>query len=423
MEYYVKNVPIPSDYFGVLWALSGIENAIVIEHGSTGNVSYNKINYYVMNRQSPQGKLFSSGLDEDDVVMGREERLISAIKELDTRFQPEIIFVVATSVTSIIGLDLDGIIAEIQPDVNAFLIAFPSGGFCGNYQWGIKKVYRTLFENVIEKPTAREPLMVNLIGPSIDTFNNPSDIAELRRLLRRFHIHVHTVFTAQTDVEKIRTMANVALNIVTRDVGLEVAELCQERFHIPYVYGLPFGVQGTVNWLKTITDALHIAFDLDTIRDDILTYGKTLKELLGVGQQVDNVKIAVSCPYDYALGLTRFIKEQWGLKTGLVLLPVQPEAPEALKVFESLGADRIVVEPTNTSVEEMFHQEQYHVLFGSYHDLQMAENVPIKLHAAFPSFDYLYMYDGTPFVGFRGTAYLTQLFINSINQHVEVLAR
>jgi len=61
-----------------------------------------------------------------------------------------------------------------------------------------------------------------------------------------------------------------------------------------------------------------------------------------------------------------------------------------------------------------------HIIFGNSYDLKIAKNVPIKIHAAFPSFDYIYKFDGTPFVGLRGHAYLTQTLVNSLNRNPEV---
>ena len=61
MDYHMNTFPVPSDYFGILWALTGIKDAIIVEHGSTGNTSYNVMNYRVMNRQTPQGKAFFLG--------------------------------------------------------------------------------------------------------------------------------------------------------------------------------------------------------------------------------------------------------------------------------------------------------------------------------------------------------------------------
>ena len=421
MDYHMNTFPVPSDYFGILWALTGIKNAIIIEHGSTGNTSYNVMNYRVMNRQTPQGKLFSSGLDKDDVIMGKQDRLVDAIRELDEQFIPEIIFVVATSVTGVIGLDLEGIIFEIRDQVKAKLIAFPSGGFCGDYQWGTKKVYESLINEVVRAPDKKVDKLVNIIGPTTDTFNYQSDIAEIERLLGLLGIKIHTIFTADTAVEKIRTMSEVSLNIVTRDIGLDVAKLMKDKFNIPYLYGLPFGIRGTVEWLEKIAGLLDLQLKPDVLERELLRYGGTLEELLGSGQRIDALGITVACPYDYAVGMVSFVKQQWGLKTHLVVLPVKPDREDAEEELKDMGVEAVLTEPENNELVSCLKKEKIDVIYGNYHHLQLAHNVPIKFHAAFPSFDHIYQYDGTPFVGFRGSAYLTQQLVNSVNQHVEVL--
>jgi nitrogenase molybdenum-cofactor synthesis protein NifE len=423
MEYYTDNFPVPSDYFGILWALTGIRNAVIIEHGSTGNTSYNVMNYRVMNRQTPQGKLFSSGLDKDDVILGREERLVDAIREIDAQFRPEIIFVVATSVTGVIGLDLEGIVFETQHQVNARLMAFPSGGFCGDYQWGIKQVFRNILEEVVEEPKSRLQRLVNIIGPTTDTFNLQSDIAELERMLALLDIRVHTVFTAAIEAGMIKDMAQASLNIVTRDVGLDFAKAMEARFDVPYVYGLPFGIKGSVDWLRDIADKLDITIAPDVIKSELKRYGQTLEELMGAGQALRDLKIVVSCPFDYAAGLVSLINNQWGLKADTVILPVKTTEADAVNKIEGMGVRSVLIEPENDELEALFQNEKFDVIFGNYHHLKTAGSVPIKFHAAFPSFDYIYTYDGTPFVGFRGSAYLTQQLVNAINQHVEVLGR
>lgn len=423
MEYYTNNFPVPSDYFGILWALTGIEDALVIEHGSTGNTSYNVMNYIVMNRQTPQGKLFSSGLDKDDVVYGREYRLVKAIKELDEQFCPKVIFVVATPVTGVIGLDLEGIVYEIQHQVNAKLIAFPSGGFCDDYQWGIKQVYRRLLEDVVMEQDTKTERLVNIIGPTTDTFNLQSDIAELERMLALIDVKVHTVFTASTDVQKIETMAKVSLNIVLRDIGIDFAEKIERKYSVPYIYGMPFGIKGSVDWITNIADKLNISIDSSVFVNELGRYGQTLEELLGSGQAVKNLSIAVSCPFDYAKGLVSFINNQWGLSVNLVILPVKPDMANAINKIKEMVVSSVFIEPENNKIQTILNSEKYDIIFGNYHHLKIADKIPIKFHAAFPSFDYIYLYDGTPFVGFRGSSYLTQQLVNSINQHVEVLGK
>lgn len=421
MEYYTKNFPVPSDYFGILWALSGIKNAIIIEHGSAGNTSYNVMSYNVMNRQTPQGRLFSSGLDQEDVIIGKEDKLVKVIHELDQRFKPEVIFLVATSVTGVIGLDLEGIIYEIQAQVQAQLIAFPSGGFCGNYQWGIKKVYQQLFEKVMVPAAAHEDGLVNIIGPTIDSFNYQSDLAEIKRLLGLMKLRVQTVFTAETSIEEIRNMPRASLNLVIRDLGVELAQKMEQSFGIPYVYGMPFGIEGTIGWLKKISAAINQTFELEQVRCDVLRYGLTLKEALTSGQRINDLKIIIACPFDYAWGLSDLIDRQWGLQIDTVVLPIRPEIIDGEAQLLNNRVKQVFNEPDHEKLAQLYQAESFDLLFGNYHQIKMAERVPIKIHAAFPSFDYLTIYDGTPFTGFRGSAYLTQVLANAVNQHREVI--
>lgn len=420
MDLKLKSYPAPSDYFGVLWGLSGVEDLLVLEHGSTGTCSYNVVNYMIMNKQSPKGKLFSCGMDEDDVVMGRDDKLKRAVEELDQTFHPKIIALVATAVTSVIGLDLGGIIEEIQARTDAKLLSFASGGFAGDYTLGIKEVFRKLAMEVAEEPKERKPFSVNVIGPAIDSFNNVSDLAELRRLLSLLGADINTVFTCHTSVGEIESMASASLNLVTRDAGLGAAQILEDRFGIPYVYGLPFGVKGTVEWLKEVGERLDLYLGRGTLASELERYGFSILELTTPLQRCDHLRAVISCPYDYALGLTKFMQKELGINPSLVVLPNIPDDPKFREEFNRLGLFDVLIEPDTTTLEEAMARIDPHIIFGNSYDLHIAKNVPIRVHAAFPAFDYIYRFDGTPFVGFRGHAYLTQTFVNLLNQNPEV---
>lgn len=62
---------------------------LILEHGATGTDFYNTISFWVMNKQSPKGIIFTTGLDEDDVVMGCEDKIFEATKELDMLYRPD----------------------------------------------------------------------------------------------------------------------------------------------------------------------------------------------------------------------------------------------------------------------------------------------------------------------------------------------
>ncbi|CEO90120.1 Nitrogenase iron protein [Syntrophaceticus schinkii] len=49
-----------------------------------------------------------------------------------------------------------------------------------------------------------------------------------------------------------------------------------------------------------------------------------------------HLRVAVSCPYDYALGLTRLIREEWELEVAMVSLPTTPERNKAEDLFRAI---------------------------------------------------------------------------------------
>jgi len=428
--------PVPSDYFGVLWALSGIRDLLVLEHGSTGTCNYNAFNYMIMNRQTPKGKLFSSGMDEDDVVMGRDEKIRDAIAELDCNYHPKMIALVATGVTSVIGLDLKGIIEEIQPKTNARLLSFSSGGFAGDYTAGIQEVFGTLARDVADDGSKdasfkADEFTVNIIGPTIDSFNIVSDLAEIERMLKLMGVSVNTVFTCNTDVDCIRNLKSASLNLVTRDIGLEAAEILKERFGTPYYYGLPFGVRGSIEWMKDISSMLGIGLDRTVVRAEVERYGFSILELANHMQNFDHLKAMISCPPDYSTGLAAMMREEWGIDPALMVLPAYSAKMKAetqansrdQEMDANSGLERkskLLIEPDGQTLTEAIDSIKPQIIFGNSYDLNIAKDVPIRIHAAFPAFDHIYRYDGTPFVGLRGHAYLTQMIINQLNLNPEV---
>lgn len=420
MALVIDSAPVPSDYFGVLWALAGINDAVILDHGAAGTAFYNAVTFNAMNRQTTRGVHFTTGMDEDDVVMGREDKIVRAVKELDDQYRPQIISLASTAITSVIGLDLDGIRRELQPEVNARLLAFSGGGFAGDYTVGIREVFRTLIDEVVAPVPETRGRAVNLIGPTVDTFNHPSDYAEIERLLALIGAEIHTVFTKGAEVARLASVPAAALNIVTRDIGLEAAQLLQERFGTPYLYGLPMGLEATVEFLRRVAEVLELTVPRDVITSDLKRYGFTLPEMTSLWQRIDTLRVVIACPYDYAAGLTRLVQDEWGLTVEAAVLPTPPQAPGAMESLQARGIGSIRIAPSEAELRELIDEINPHIFFGSSRDFRLAPQVPIRIHAAMPSFDHISLFDGTPFVGFRGSLHLTQTLANELSNHPEV---
>ena len=420
MNYMENSFPVPSDYFGILWALAGIKDAKVIEHGSTGTVSYNVVNFDILNHKTPKGQFFSSGIDEDDVIMGREDKLIQAVKELDREHGLKLLPIVATGVTSVIGLDLDGVAEELKKEVNAKILVFSGGGFRGSFKDGIEEVFLRIAKELVKEPEKKHSRAVNLLGVSIDTFNHVSDLHELKRLLSLLDLRVNTVFTQDTDTEAIEKMSEASINIVLNDSGIESAKLLEKRFSMPWVYGMPFGIKGTVEWIEEIADKAKVKTDKSLIANDIKSHGHTLGTFTSPLRPYNRLRVGVSGCNEYVKGLAYFLASECEMDVQLAVIHSSSFQESTVAELKRLGVKNILAEPDYNTLKNSIEGLNLHILFGNSYELKTAAKVPIKIHSAFPSFDYMNFHDGTPFVGFRGNDFLIQKLINSVNQHPEV---
>ncbi len=420
MNYFQNSCPLPSDYFGTLWALAGIRDGIVVEHGAPGTMAYNAVNFRMFGPLEVHGRFFTSGLDEDDVIMGREDKLIAAVKEADRLYGPRLISLVATGVTSVIGLDLQGIAKELEGDVSAEILVFDGGGFRGDYRAGKEEVCLRAAERFVKEPAAIDKASVNILGVSADDFNHASDIAELKRLLNLQGLTVNTVFPLDTDVEFIGKMSRAGLNLVPYDTGLETARLLERRFGTPWLHGLPFGLKGTADWFERLADILGCGLERSAIAGEMKAYGQIVRDLLS-RQQPDNAGVAISAANEYTVGLADFIQNECGMPVRIAALKKTPSAEDACQSLKALGIETIMIEPAHDELMEEIAAHNIKIFFGNSYELNAAHDVPIKIHAAFPAFDRQFFYDGTPFVGFKGNSYLVQLLANKLSEHPEVL--
>ncbi|PWR69674.1 nitrogenase component 1 [Methanospirillum stamsii] len=427
MRIIETGIPEATDYFGILWTMAGIRDCIIVEHGAPGTVTYTQMSFNSMNRRSMFHKIFTCAVNEDDVVMGSDARLKESIKWVDSTYHPSVIAVVATSITAVIGLDIDGIVRSLQPEVSARLIPFSSGGFNGTYFLGIAESSKAVIREFI-KPGSYTPTKkkVNILGPTCEQFNTISDLAEIRRLLSLLGISIGTIFPDGCTTDEIKNIPDASLNLVIRDIMIPVGEEIEELSGQKYMYGLPIGLTGTKKWIARVSELLGILYPEEIINDEISRFGFSLTSLFLKIQPYDHLSVILACPYEYAYGLSEMIIKDWGMQVSAVFLPEEPQISEHENykiLFSDLGIHDLYCNPDDDLFESIVNGKKPQILFANSYYLKMAKSVQIKIPAAHPTPDYITMYDGTPFVGFRGYAYLTQMITNMCNAHPEVFIK
>lgn len=244
--------PTPSDRMAIIWSLTPIKDAVVLEYGPAGTTHFGAGLYGSFGIEL-KNSLYTTHISEDDIIMGDVSRLENAILEIDKTYHPKIIFVVASAVIAVIGTDIAGVCQYMQEQVDARLISFEEGGFRGDYTYGLKSVYRMLAREVIE-PAPKKEKTYAILGASAGAYRIRSDVWEIKELMREaFGWECHFTMGLECTSQEIKEAGSVCLNIVLRNEATEAAELIEKKCGVPYYYGAPYGYKGTLEWLKAIS--------------------------------------------------------------------------------------------------------------------------------------------------------------------------
>lgn len=213
------------------------------------------------------GLWLSTALNETDVINGGETKLEEAIREADRRYRPNSIIVVAGCVPGIIGDDIDGVAAKVQPQINAKILPVHCEGFKTKiWATAYDAVYHSIGRNLLEEPKEytnvledefedlkekiRRSKTVNLMNVSS---MGRVDELELERLLRSMGLEVN-IFPGFAHPEDMYKSTQAALSISTcpthDDYFLKHLE---EKFNVPYILKhMPIGIENTNLWLRDV---------------------------------------------------------------------------------------------------------------------------------------------------------------------------
>jgi nitrogenase molybdenum-cofactor synthesis protein NifE len=346
--------------FGTIKALSTIKNAIILVHGPKGCVYH--INYILGLRGDRPSEIFSTCLDEHDVIFGAEEKLTRAIVELDGTFQPDFLFVLSCCASGIIGEDVSAAVSRAI--VQSRAIALDSGGFEGDHAGGYRDTLATIAAALAGSTGESLTRTVNLIG----VLRLGPDLHEIRHILASSGIEVNAVLTAGLEKDMLARVGDVALNVVVCEVsGQAAAEVLREKFGTPYIVtSLPIGTQATDVFLQIIRSALSLCYDPE--------YRNTVTDR----PQLDpSLHIAIFSGPTRAIALSRFLSE-YSCPPRLVVLDFPPPSPDQIR--DAAGSECLVlVEPSYEEINEALARQNISLILGGMLERPLASIHGIRL--------------------------------------------
>ncbi len=419
---------------GAMYAALGIHGCLPHSHGSQGCCSYHR-SALTKHYKEPVMAATSS-FTEGASVFGGQANLLTAITNIFTIYDPEIIAVHSTCLSETIGDDLGQIVAKAKDDGKVpegkHLIQAATPSYVGSHVTG----YHNMLEAIVKyfaMKTDEAKLQVNLLSGWVE----PSDMRELKRIAKEMGVKtvlapdtsnvLDTPMTGKyemypkggTTIPELVSMGDSVKSLALGEWGTAgAAKVLDTQCKVPFdMLDLPIGVKATDRFIMSLAKAGSVSV-AETINDE---RGRLVDMITDMHQYFYGKRVAVFGDPDQLIPLCEFLLD-------LDMLPVYVVSGTPGKKFmsrmeEIYGDKWDQVKVKNGANADMFQlhqwikQEGVDLIIGNTYGKYIArdENTPF-LRMGFPILDRV-GHSYFPTLGYMGGIRILEKMLDLILSH------
>ncbi len=424
--------------FGAMWATLGVHRAIPFVQGAQGCTTYVRYTFSRVFREP--ATIANASFHEDAAVFGGRKNLIRGVRNLVCRYQPELISIVTTCSSEVIGDDINSFLdeaielmeeemgPEVRDAVKFVVVNTPS--FAGSHVEGYNRAARE-FLKTLAKSTGQSTEDIYFIPG----FMMPGDIRELKHMMDLMDVSYRILFDISdtldcplvgmpnripyyppggTKVEEfVRAGDARGLFALSPDAGGAGATWLERRFKVPSrAITMPIGVKNTDNLIKAVAEVAERPIS-EKIRWE---RGILLDAMADTLHYTMSKRVALCGDPDFVAAATGFVCEL-GMIPTYILIGTKSRTAEATirEVCEEYGHNPVIMNDSDQfEWEYALKNDIPDVILGHSRCVNISREIQVPLvRYGFPVYDRV-GFQREPIIGYRGGERLLARIVNAI---------